>query len=216
MVKERLKAGFILMGFVVMFLFCSPSVFASEITGEITGGLKATIDEVIEIVTDEKLKSQENVRREMLREAIGKRFNYHQMVMRSLARDWNNRTPKERKDFEELFKRLLENSYASKLESYSDEEINYVGEVVKGKYALVKTEIVRRDGTIGVDYKMIQEQGEWKVYDFLIEGVSMIRNYRSQFTKIIRKDSFAALVQKLSAKLEKIEATNGNSKSENL
>jgi phospholipid transport system substrate-binding protein len=212
MVKERLKAGFILMSFVVMCLFCSPSVFASEITG----GLKATIDEVIEVVTDEKFKSQVKARREKLREIIGKRFNYHQMVMRSLARDWNNRTPKERKDFQELFKRLLENSYASKLESYSDEKINYVGEVVKGKYALVKTEIARRDGTIDVNYKMIQEQGEWKVYDFLIEGVSMIRNYRSQFTKIIRKDSFAALVQKLSAKIEEIEATNGKSKSENL
>ena len=110
----------------------------------------------------------------------------------------------------------LEDTYASKLESYSDEEINYVGEVVKGKYALVKTEIVRRDGTIDVDYKMIQEQGEWKVYDFLIEGVSMIRNYRSQFTKIIRKDSFKVLVQRLSAKIEEIEANNGKSDSENL
>jgi len=201
MVKEQLKAGFAGMSLVVLCLFCSPSVFASEITSD----LKATIDEVIEIVTDENLKTQEKVRREKLRETIGKRFNYNQMVIRSLARDWNNRTPKERRNFEELFKRLLENSYASKIESYSDEKINYVGEVVKGKYALVKTEIVRRDSTIDVHYKMIQDKGEWKVYDFLIEGVSMIRNYRSQFTKIIRKESFDALVQKLTAKIEEIE-----------
>ena len=212
MTKEQLKAGFTVMGFVVMCFFASPSVFASEITG----GLKATIEEVIEIVTDEHLKSHGEVRRAKLRETIGKRFDYHQMVIRSLARDWNNRTPKEREDFQELFKKLLESSYASKLESYSDEQINYVGEVVKGKYALVKTEIVRRDGTIEVNYKMIQNNGEWKVYDFLIEGVSMIRNYRSQFTKIIRKESFAALVQKLAAKVEKIESGNQKSKSENL
>jgi phospholipid transport system substrate-binding protein len=212
MVKEQFKAGFIVMGFVAMCLFCSPSVFASEITGN----LKATIDEVIEIVTDENLKSKEKARRDKLRETIGKRFNYNQMVIRSLARDWNNRTPKEREDFEELFKRLLENSYASKIESYSDEKINYVDEVVKGKYALVKTEIVRRDGTIEVDYKMIQDDGEWKVYDFLIEGVSMIRNYRSQFTKIIRNESFDALVQKLTTKIAEIEASNGNPQSENL
>lgn len=212
MVKEQFKAGFIVMGFVAMCLFCSPSVFASEITGN----LKATIDEVIEIVTDENLKSQEKARRDKLRETIGKRFNYNQMVIRSLARDWNNRTPKEREDFEALFKKLLENSYASKIESYSDEKINYVDEVVKGKYALVKTEIVRRDGTIEVDYKMIQDDGEWKVYDFLIEGVSMIRNYRSQFTKIIRNESFDALVQKLTTKIAEIEASNGNPQSENL
>jgi len=212
MVKEHFKIGFTVIGFVVMCLFGSPSVFASEITN----GIKATIDEVIEIVTDENLKSQEIVRREKLREAIGKRFNYKQMVMRSLARDWNNRTPKEQEEFQELFKRLLENSYASKIESYSDEKIDYKGEVVKGKYALVKTEIVRRDSTIEVNYKMIRDNGEWKVYDFVIEGVSMIRNYRSQFTKIIRKESFDALVQKLSAKVEEIESADAKSGSENL
>ena len=158
----------------------------------------------------------EIVRREKLREAIGKRFNYKQMVMRSLARDWNNRTPKEQKEFQELFKRLLENSYASKIESYSDEQIDYIGEIVKGKYALVKTEIVRRDSTIEVNYKLILDNGEWKVYDFVIEGVSMIRNYRSQFTKIIRKESFDALVQRLSAKIEEIESADNKSGSENL
>ncbi len=212
MVKEHLKVGFTIISFVVICLFCSGSVFASEITSD----LKATIDEVIEIVTDDSFKSQEAARREKLRETIGKRFNYNQMVIRSLAQDWNNRTPKEQKEFEALFKKLLENSYASKIESYSDEKINYVDEVVKGKYALVKTEIVRRDGTIEVNYKMIQDKGEWKVYDFLIEGVSMIRNYRSQFTKIIRKESYDALVQKLSAKIEEIESSSGKSNSENL
>ena len=212
MVKEQLKVGFTVIGFVVICLFGSPSVFASEITNN----LKATIDEVIEIVTDESLKSQEKVRREKLREAIGKRFNYKQMVMRSLARNWNNRTQKEQEIFQDLFKRLLENSYASKIESYSDEEINYIGEIVKGKYALVKTEIVRRTSTIEVNYKMILDKGEWKVYDFLIEGVSMIRNYRSQFTKIIRKESFDALVQRLSAKIEEIESTDEKSGSEKL
>jgi phospholipid transport system substrate-binding protein len=113
-----------------------------------------------------------------------------------------------------LFKRLLENSYANKLEAYSDEKINYVGEVIKGKYALVKTEVVRADSTIGVDYKLIQENGGWKVYDFVIEGVSMIRNYRSQFTKIIRKDSYEGLIKRLTTKINDLE--NGQKPPENL
>jgi phospholipid transport system substrate-binding protein len=100
---------------------------------------------------------------------------------------------------------LLENSYASKLEAYRDEKINYVDEIIKGKYALVKTEVVRRSSTIGVDYKLIEENGKWQVYDFVIEGVSMIRNYRSQFTKIIRRDSYEILVQKLTDKINEIE-----------
>lgn len=212
MVKERCKVGFTAMVFIFVLLFCSQSVFASEITKSV----KATIDEVINIVTDESLKTQAAVRRERIREAIGKRFNFQQMVMRSLANDWKSRTPKEQEEFQSLFKRLLENSYASKIESYSDEKINYVDEIIKGNYALVKTEIVRKDGTVNVDYKLIRNNGEWMVYDFVIEGVSMIRNYRSQFAKIIRKDSYEVLVKKLSDKIQEIEASNGNSKSEEL
>ena len=77
--------------------------------------------------------------------------------------------------------------------------------MIKGKYALVKTEVVRKSSTIGVDYKLIQEKGSWQVYDFVIEGVSMIRNYRSQFTKIIRRDSYEVLVQKLTDKINELE-----------
>lgn len=212
MAKERFRVGFTVVGFMAMFLFYSPSAFASEITSKV----KATIDEVIEIVTDENLKKQTKTRREKIREVIGKRFSYDQMVMRSLAKEWTDRTPQEQREFRDLFKRLLENSYANKIESYSDEKINYVDEVIKGNYSLVKTEIVRKDGSISVDYKLINNGGEWRVYDFVIEGVSMIRNYRSQFTKIIRKDSYEVLVQRLSAKIKEIEANDGETVAEGL
>ena len=172
---------------------------------EITGKLKSTIDQVIAIVKDENLKKDKQSRRAALRKAIDERFDYRQMVMRSLAKNWDLRSDQERQQFISLFKSLLENSYASKLESYSDEKINYTNEMIKGKYALVKTEVVRPSSTIAVDYKLIQENGDWRVYDFVIEGVSMIRNYRSQFTKIIRKDSYEILVQKLTDKINEIE-----------
>jgi len=172
---------------------------------EITGKLKSTIDKVISIVKDENFKKDQKGRREALRKAIDERFDYRQMVIRSLAKNWNSRSDQERQEFISLFKSLLENSYASKLEAYRDEKINYVGEVVKGEYALVKTEIVRQSSTVGVDYKLIQTDGDWQVYDFVIEGVSMIRNYRSQFTKIIRNDSYEILVEKLTAKIAELE-----------
>ena len=172
---------------------------------EIMGKLKSTIDKVIAIVKDENLKNDEQSRRAALQKAIDERFDYRQMVMRSLAKNWDLRSDQERQEFIGLFKSLLENSYASKLESYSDEKINYINEMIKGKYALVKTEVVRPSSTIAVDYKLIQENGDWRVYDFVIEGVSMIRNYRSQFTKIIRSDSYEVLVQKLEDKINKLE-----------
>ena len=172
---------------------------------EITGKLKNTIDKVISIVKDENFKKDQKGRREALRKAIDERFDYRQMVIRSLAKNWNSRSDQERQEFISLFKSLLENSYASKLEAYRDEKINYVGEEIKGEYALVKTEVVRQSSTVGVDYKLIQTDGDWQVYDFVIEGVSMIRNYRSQFTKIIRNDSYEILVEKLTAKIAELE-----------
>ena len=172
---------------------------------EVTSQLKGTIEKVIKIVQDEALTNDKQARRVALRKIIAERFNYRQMVMRSLAKNWDARSDQERQEFIALFKSLLENSYANKLEAYKDEEINYLDEMIKGKYALVKTEVVRKSSTIGVDYKLIQENGNWQVYDFVIEGVSMIRNYRSQFTKIIRRDSYEVLVQKLTDKINELE-----------
>ena len=189
--------------FAVSFVWISGQVFAES---HITTDLKGTIDQVMEIVSDKNLQKNPTLRREKLRQVIGLRFNYKQMVMRSLAKNYMDRSDKERKEFTSLFKKLLENSYASKIENYRNETINYIGEQVKGKYALVKTQIVRKDGVVDVDYKMLKESGQWLVYDFVIEGVSLIRNYRSQFSKIISTESYAILVSKLSKKIKDLEA----------
>ena len=205
----------ILSGYAVL-LFCLFSLTSKGFAGtEITSELKKTIDKVITIVSDPKMKKNPSLRREKLRDKIGVRFNYRQMVMRSLAKNYRERSEKEREEFTALFKKLLENSYASKIENYQDETIKYVKEQVKGKYALVNTEIIRKDGTINVDYKLINEDGKWTVYDFVIEEVSLIRNYRSQFSKIIKTESYGALVSKLSKKIKELES-NQNKDSENL
>ena len=201
MTRKIVQIGTILFFFL---LSLAGDVFANS---PITSELKQTIDEVIQIVSDPDLKKTPKLRREKLRKTIGFRFNYKQMVRRSLARNYKNRTNKEREEFTGLFKKLLENSYASKIENYQDETINYVDEKVKGKYALVKTEIVRKNGTIDVDYKLINENGRWTVYDFVIEEVSLIRNYRSQFSKIIKTESYGALVTKLTKKIKDLESS---------
>ena len=172
---------------------------------EITNKLKNTINKVISTVNDEALKNDMPARRAILRKTINAQFNYRQMVMRSLAKNWDVRSAEEQQLFIALFKSLLENSYANKLESFSNEKINYLDEVVKGEYALVKTEVVRKATTVGVDYKLVRENGVWQVYDFVIEGVSMVRNYRAQFTKIIHKHSYEVLVQKLTDKINALK-----------
>ncbi|MDG1843532.1 MAG: ABC transporter substrate-binding protein, partial [Nitrospinaceae bacterium] len=117
---------------------------------EITNQLKNTINKVISTLNDEALKNDLPSRRAILRKTINDQFNYRQMVMRSLAKNWDVRSAEEQQLFIALFKSLLENSYANKLESFSNEKINYLDEVVKGEYALVKTEVVRKATTVGV------------------------------------------------------------------
>ena len=196
---------------VSLFLGAGQVIAETQITAEVRG----TIDQVLEIVADQSLKNDPELRREKLRKVIGLRFNYKQMVMRSLAKNYKDRSDAERKEFTLLFKKLLENSYASKIENYKDEKINYVDEKVKGKYAMVRTQIVRKDGVVDVDYKMLKDGDQWLVYDFVIEGVSLIRNYKSQFSKIISTESYAALVSKLSKKVNELEAKS-NADSDNL
>ncbi|PIQ97907.1 MAG: toluene tolerance protein [Nitrospinae bacterium CG11_big_fil_rev_8_21_14_0_20_56_8] len=200
--KRHIPTTILLIALALVWTLGAVSTVAAS---EITDDLKGTIDNVLKIVTDESLKERKVERRARIRETIDKRFNYEQMVMRSLAKNWDERTPEEKAKFTDLFRRLLENSYASKIESYRDEKIEYVDEAVKGDYAMVKTKIQRKDASIDVDYKLIKENGEWRVYDFIIERVSMIRNYRSQFSKIILKESYQGLVAKLESKIKELE-----------
>lgn len=173
----------------------------------ITDSLKTTIDQVLNVVIDPQYQNDRKSRRDKMKEIIFAKFNFLEMGKRSLgSKHWKARLPEERKSFINIFGKLLENSYASKLEGYSNQKINYVDEIIKGKYAMVKTEIVRKNDNISVDYKMIKTGSEWLVYDIVIEGVSMIKNYRSQFARIIHSDSFDTLMEKLNTKVDKLEA----------
>jgi phospholipid transport system substrate-binding protein len=206
----NLPVFFVVIGLSVNLAAASVCLAGSDATIQ----LKRTIDAVIEIAKDKRLKSNKVDRRMAMQKAIDERFSYPQMVRRSLGKTWDSLSDQDKQNFIKLFKGLLENSYASKLESYSDEKINFTSEVVKGKYALVKTDVVRPNSTIGVDYKLILDNGKWEVYDFVIEGVSMVRNYKSQFTKIIRRDSYEVLVEKLTKKINELE--KGSKKADNL
>ncbi len=182
----------------------------------ITEGLKATIDQVINVVTDPQYKNDRTTRRTKMKDIIFPKFNFLEMGKRSLGKKhWKKITPEERKAFVDVFGKLLENSYANKLENYSDEKINYVDEIVKGKYAMVKTEVVRKNDSINVDYKLIESPSEWRVYDIVVEGVSLIKNYRSQFGKVIHNDSFDTLMDKLNAKVKELEVGENGVKEEN-
>jgi phospholipid transport system substrate-binding protein len=167
--------------------------------------LKVTIDNVLEILRDQSLEGEEKreEKKESLRRVIHERFSYATMSQLSLARHWKKRSDEEKKAFIEMFGQLLEEIYVSKIDDYTGEEVVYVKEFVRGKKAQVYTKIITDTVEIPIDYRMYKtEDGKWMVYDLVIEGVSLVGNYRSQFDQILRKETYEKLVEDLKKKLD--------------
>ena len=184
-------------------LWVSP---APSFAGAPTEQIRGTIDRVIEILKEPSLaaKGKKEERRGLLRKEIEPVFDFPEMAKRSLGPNWRGRTPEERERFVALFKELLENSYLGKIESYRGEVIRYDKEKVDGPYAEVKTLVVTGKGQeIPVDYRMLEEGGQYRIYDVVIEGISLIGNYRSQFNDILRKSSFGEMMDQLRATIRK-------------
>ena len=139
------------------------------------------------------------------------RFGFEEMSQRALGQHWQKRTPAEKKEFANLFGELLERSYITKIESYTGEQkVLYTKETIDKDYASVRTEIVvKRDANVEVVYQLLRRDGTWQVYDVVIEGVSLVNNYRTQFNNIISRESYEALVKKLKLKLEQEQAIKG-------
>lgn len=186
-----------------LFTFHCPA-FAS-----VTADVKKTVDQVVAIVSNAELKKPQNEakRRAALKNAISSIFDYGEMAKRSLGVHWKERTKAEQKEFVDLFAALLENSYAGKIESYENEKIVYDKETVEGDYAEVKSRVVtaKRD-EYSLDYRLLREGNRWMVYDVVIEGVSLVSNYRSQFNRIITSQGYGELVRKLRAKSQEIKS----------
>jgi len=188
-----------LVGFLWMVMLAAPC-FA----GTPTDGVKKTTDRILAIVSDPALKGPENkgTRGELIRQAVDERFNWEAMTKRSLARHWKKRTDAEKKEFIALFGKLLERTYLDKVGSYSGEKVIYVDETIDGKYGTVTAKILTHSHTeVLVRYRLKEMDGDWRVYDISVEGVSLVNNYRKQFNSIILRSSYDDLVQKLRAKV---------------
>ena len=167
--------------------------------------LRVEIDRVIKTVDDPELKKEGRAseRRAAVRKIASEIFDVNEIAKRSLGRHWQARTPAEREEFARLFAGLLESAYLSKIELYRGEKIAYAGQTVDGDQAVVRTRIITKQGTeIPVDYRMLKHDARWQIYDVLIEGVSLIGNYRTQFNTIIQRSSYEDLVKKIKTKQE--------------
>ena len=171
--------------------------------GAPTDQLRTQIDKAVKILEDPELKKKPVERRAAVRQVANDIFDFSETAKRSLARHWAPRTQAERDEFVGLFSDLLERSYIGKIELYGGEKIHFVGESLEGEGAVVRTKLITKQGTeIPIDYRMLHRGERWLVYDVVIEGVSLISNYRTQFNKIITTSSFQDLLKKMKTKQE--------------
>jgi len=190
----------------VFFFTCAICVSIPAMAGEPTEMVRKTTDKIIAIVTDPSLEGPEKAaeRKRLVRETVSEQFNRKEMSRRTLARHWRKRTEEEKKEFVDLYGKLLEQTYLDRVEGYSGEKVFYEGEKVDGKYGVVKVKILTEQGTeIAVEYRLKKTGDDWLVYDVSIEGVSLVNNYRNQFNSIIVRSSYKDFIKKLKAKVEK-------------
>jgi phospholipid transport system substrate-binding protein len=177
-------------------------ILASPVyAGAPTDTLKGTVDRIVQILADPALQDKPEQRRAEVRKIAEGIFDYPDTARRALGPHWSARSPQEQQEFSKLFADLLDRAYVSKIELYQGERVRYVGETADGDEATVKTVIAtKKSSDIPVDYRMHRKDGRWLVYDVIIEGVSLVSNYRTQFNKIVQTESYDALVQRLRAK----------------
>jgi len=165
--------------------------------------VRQTTDKLLAILKDPQLKgeSKKNERRDKLKELIYQRFDFTEMAKRSLGSEWPRRSPEEQKEFVKLFTDLLERAYMDQLESYSGEKIQYLKEREDDNYAQVETKIIDKKGQeFSVNYRLHNRNGDWKVYDVVIEDISLVNNYRAQFKRALATASYEELVNRMKGK----------------
>jgi phospholipid transport system substrate-binding protein len=176
--------------------------------GPPTDSMKSTIDEVLRIVKEKELKqpAKSEERRHLLEKVVSARFDYAEMSRRALGAPWNQLTDQQKQEFVDLFRTLLTNSYADKVETYSGEGVQYLNERTEKEYAEVRTKVLSGKTEIPLDYRLVNKADDWRVYDVVVDGVSLVNNYRGQFTKILRASSYSDLVDQLRKKSDKLKA----------
>ena len=201
--------------FLVASAAASPAVMPRDVVQGAVARVIATLEEAMFNQPGEALTAvgpnAERVRGEIRRIATDL-FDFDEVARRALSRHWAGRTRAEQTEFTSLFTDLLERSYVGKIETYSGEKIVYTGEVVDGNYATVRSRIITRRRTdTALDYRMHEIDGRWKVYDVLIDGVSFVSTYRSEFNRVIQSSSYEELIERLRKKRIDVLAVSGKS-----
>jgi phospholipid transport system substrate-binding protein len=195
----------LLAGMVAGLTIASPSLAttsSNRIESSATDAVKSTINDLIRVLDDETLKQPERAeeRRHQIEDIIKHRVDYKEMARRALGASWATLSQRDQHEFVSLFVQLLRDTFAGRITEHSDEQVVFLGELREDAFAEVKAQMKGRKIDTPVNFRLIYRAREWRVYDVVIDGASVVSNYRSQFTSIIRDVTYVGLVKKMRQK----------------
>jgi phospholipid transport system substrate-binding protein len=189
----------------MMFILCL--IFpVSAFAGVPLETVKGDVDKVLDVLRDPSLKaaSAKKMKKDRIRAISEKMFDFTELSKRTLAQNWSKLSPEQQKEFTELYTSVLEDAYANKIMAYTDEKIDFSKEVaLTGNTVEVQSTVLRKNGDIPIYYRVIMKDGSWRVYDVVIEGVSLVSNYRAQFREILSNKPPESLLETLRKKVGK-------------
>ena len=168
--------------------------------------VKTNVNGVLDVLRDPKLQGESGtkVKEQRIATAAEKLFDFVELSKRTLGLNWNKFTQDQRKEFVELFKSILKNAYVEKITAYTNEQVNFTKEVPLSEDTVeVQSDIVAKSGQVPIYYRVIKKDSEWKVYDVVIEGVSLVSNYSTQFREILANNPPEKVLETLRKKVGK-------------
>ena len=183
---------------IVFLLGSSWSVSAGAPTAQI----RSAIDQGVQVLKNAKFENEKQ-RADVigrLRQVVYPFFDFREMAKRSLGSNWRRINPRQQEEFVTAFTELLEKTYADKIELYDGQKVDYTGETLDKNFAVVNTQVIGKNQSYSVDYKLQLVDGKWKIYDIVAEGISLVNNYRAQFNRVLANSSFDDLMQRIKAK----------------
>ena len=205
--RGLLHRGWSVITLALIVIFARPNIGTA---GPAADQLMQSVQKIQAILSDPSLKgdAKGQERRQKLLDAIRARFDFEEMAKRSLGPEWQKRSPEEQKEFVRSFTTLLEGAYFDQLESYNGEKVRLVNERQDKDFAEVSTKIVNNKGEeFSLNYRLQDNNGDWKIFDVVVENVSLVNNFRSQFNRVLAKSSYAELVKSMNQKKISAPAT---------
>lgn len=195
-----MKRHFMVLGILIFFLSTLP-VYA----GAPLDTVQANVNKVLDVLRDPNLKgeSAKGTKKEKLEAIYEQMFDGVELSMRTMGANWNKLNPAQQKEFVQLYRQILEKAYIDKILSYTNEKIVFPKEsMLSNSQAEVQTKIITSSTEIPIFYKVILKGSTWKVYDVVVENVSLVQNYRSQFNSILAKNTPDQLLETLRKKVK--------------